>query len=59
MERSPSCHIYFATTGSWTDETVLLTRADQGVADLKATDFSRRHLLFRSMRLRSRSFIEI
>ena len=38
MERPPSCHIYFATTGSWTDETVLLTRADQGVADLKATD---------------------
>ena len=38
MEQSPSCYIYFATTGSWTDERVLLTRANQGVADLKTTD---------------------
>ena len=37
MERSPSCRIYFATTGVWTNEQVLRTRADQGVADLEAT----------------------
>ena len=37
MEQSPSCRIYFATTGVWTNEQVLRTRADQGVADLRAT----------------------
>ena len=37
MEQSPSCRIYFATTGVWTNNQVLQTRADQGVADLLAT----------------------
>ena len=37
MEQSPSCHIYYVTTGAWTSELVLQARADQGTADLKAT----------------------
>lgn len=38
MEQNPSCRIYFATTGVWTNESVLRARADQGIADLQATN---------------------
>jgi cold shock CspA family protein len=37
MEQSPSCRIYYATTGTWTQEQVLQARADQGVSDLEGT----------------------
>ena len=59
MEQSPSCRIYFATTGVWTNERVLRAPADQGVGDLEATNLFSSAVLFRSMRWRSGSFIEI
>lgn len=37
MDRSPSCHLYYASTGTWTAQEPLVVRIDQGVADLKRT----------------------
>jgi len=37
MDRSPSCHLYYASTGTWMEQQPLLTRIDQGVSDLKRT----------------------
>ena len=35
MDRSPSCHLYYASTGQWMEQPHLVTRIDQGVSDLK------------------------
>jgi cold shock CspA family protein len=37
MDRSPTCRLYYVTTGTWRDEPDLRMRIDQGVADLKQT----------------------
>jgi cold shock CspA family protein len=37
MDRSPSCHLYYASTGAWLGEKPLVSRIDQGVSDLKKT----------------------
>ena len=37
MDKSPVCRLYYATTGTWTDEPALRSRIDQGVADLRQT----------------------
>lgn len=37
MDRSPTCHLYYASTGAWKEHQPLLTRIDQGVSDLKRT----------------------
>ncbi len=37
MDRSPSCHLYYGTTGTWTEQQPLLTRIEQGTSDLKRT----------------------
>lgn len=37
MDRSPTCRMYYATSGVWTDEPALLARINQGITDLKNT----------------------
>ena len=38
MERSPTCRLYYATTGNWSDEPELCVRVDQGKKDLQQTN---------------------
>jgi cold shock CspA family protein len=37
MERSPICHLYYATTGSWKEDQALQAVIDQGVRDIQLT----------------------
>lgn len=37
MDRSPICRVYYATTGTWTDELPLRSRITQGETDLSQT----------------------
>ena len=37
MDHSPTCRLYYATTGSWQGDPALQSRIDQGVKDLKQT----------------------
>jgi cold shock CspA family protein len=37
MDRTPTCRLYYATTGSWTKDQALRTRVEQGVTDLRQT----------------------
>lgn len=37
MERTPLCRVYYATTGTWTDEPPLRGRIEQGLEDLRRT----------------------
>jgi cold shock CspA family protein len=37
MDRSPICRMYYITTGTWTGDTKLRNRVNQGVDDLKKT----------------------
>lgn len=39
MDRAPVCHMYYATTGVWKEESALVTRINQIRDDLKATGF--------------------
>lgn len=38
MDQSPTCKLYYVTTGTWLDDSVLGKRIDQGTADLRATN---------------------
>lgn len=37
MDKSPTCKLYYATTGTWTDDASLRSRIDQGIHDLTET----------------------
>ena len=37
MDQTPTCRLYFVTTGTWQDDPALLARINQGTADLEAT----------------------
>jgi hypothetical protein len=37
MDTPPICRLYYATTGTWTNDLALRSRIDQGVTDLKNT----------------------
>jgi cold shock CspA family protein len=37
MDRTPSCRLYFVTTGTWNNDPPLRARIDQGISDLKQT----------------------
>ncbi len=37
MERSPTCRLYYATTGDWSEDSELRVRIDQGKGDLQRT----------------------
>ncbi len=37
MDRSPTCRLYYVTTGTWSDEAALRSRIEQGTSDLKRT----------------------
>ena len=37
MDQTPICRLYYATTGTWTEDQALLTRARQGASDLRKT----------------------
>ncbi len=38
MDTSPVCRLFYVSTGTWTDDSFLLTRIDQGKSDLDATN---------------------
>ena len=42
MDRNPTCRLYYATTGTWTDEVALRALTNQGIRDLKQTNQSLR-----------------
>ena len=38
MDTSPVCRLFYVSTGTWTDDSFLLTRINQGKSDLEATN---------------------
>jgi cold shock CspA family protein len=38
MDRNPVCHMYFTTTGKWTDDKNLTERINSGIKELERTD---------------------